>query len=193
VDETQSSLIDQIERLSAESRADLARYVEYLQWREANQQAPARQQWSFSFIEAFSQASVHASDRPAGMDVKMAPATVGSDSRPALWAHPPVSGQTVIEYYVPVPQQVVNIRLKLAVGIRDGAEIAENNLVAFGVKVNGLRVWSQQTNVQSWENATVPLKISSGDMVRVEFTTEALGSHKWTWAVWANPELIGEW
>lgn len=186
------SLMDQIEQLSAESQAQLAHYVEYLQWREANMQTAAWQQWSFSFIEAFGQASVHASDRPAGMDVKMAPATVGGVNRPALWAHPPVSGQTIIEFYVPVPKQVANVRLKLAVGIRDGAEIAENNLVAFGVKVNGLRVWGQQTNAQSWENVTIPLKISSGDMVRVEFTTEALGSHKWTWAVWGNPELIGE-
>ncbi|GAB4458212.1 MAG: hypothetical protein Kow0031_38750 [Anaerolineae bacterium] len=186
------SLMEQIERLSAESRAELARYVEYLQWREAAGQAATTQQWSFSFVEAFSQASVHATDRPAGMDVKMAPATVGGDSRPALWAHPPLSGQTVLEYYVPVPKQVAQIRLKVAIGIRDGAEIAENNLVAFGVKVNGLRVWGQQTNAQRWENAVIPLKIASGDMVRVEFTTEALGSHKWTWAVWGNPELIGE-
>ncbi len=184
--------MDQIERLSAESQAELAHYVEYLRWREASQQSPALQQWSFSFIEAFSQASVFATDRPAGMDVKMAPATVGGESRPALWAHPPVTGQTVIEYYVPVPQQVANVRLKIAVGIRDGAEITEHNLVAFGIKVNGLRVWSQQTNAQRWEVATIPLKIASGDMVRVEFTTEALGSHKWTWAVWGHPELAGE-
>jgi len=28
-------------------------------------------------------------------------------------------------------------------------------------------------------------------MVRVEFATEALDRHQWTWAVWGAPELTG--
>jgi hypothetical protein len=32
----------------------------------------------------------------------------------------------------------------------------------------------------------------AGDMARIEFTTEALGSHEWTWAVWGSPELYGK-
>ena len=191
MEETQA-LLAEIEQLSAKSRAELAQYVAYLQWRDAQRRTTSPQTWSFSFIEAFHQASVQATDSPSGMDVKMAPATVGGSSLPALWAHPPVTGQTVIEYYVPVPQQVANVRLQLAVGIRDGADIAETNLVAFGVKVNGLRVWSKQTNVQQWEVVDVPLELAAGDMIRFEFTTEALGNHQWTWAVWGNPELVGQ-
>ena len=190
--ENLEALIAEIKQLSIESRAELVRYIEYLQWRDAQHQVAVPQAWSFSFIETFNQASIHATESPAGMDVKMAPAAVGGISLPALWAHPPVSGQTVIEYYVPVPKQVANVSLRAAVGIRDGAEIAETNLVAFGVKVNGLRVWGIQTNAQGWETVDVPLKIAAGDMIRFEFTTEALGSHQWTWAVWGNPELVGE-
>lgn len=186
-------LIQQIEQLSAESQAKLADYVAFLQWQEAQERAAAETKgWSFSFIEAFKEAAVYASREPAGLDVKMAPATVGGETKPALWAHPPVVGQTVIEYHVPVPQQVSQVQLRLAIGIRDGAQIAEDNLVAFSVKVNGLRVWGQQSNAQAWQEAEIPLNLVTGDVARIEFTTEVLGSHQWTWAVWGAPELQGE-
>ncbi|GIK43608.1 MAG: hypothetical protein BroJett011_74410 [Chloroflexota bacterium] len=187
-----SSLIQQIEQLSAESQAKLAEYVAFLQWQEAQAQAAEAQGWSFSFIEAFKEAAVYASREAAGLDVSMAPATVGGETRPALWAHPPVVGQAVIEYHVPVPQQVREVRLRLAIGIRDGAKIAPDNLVAFSVRVNGLRVWGQQSNAQSWQAVETPLNLLSGDIARIEFATEALGSHQWTWAVWGAPELQGK-
>ena len=186
-----SPLFDQIKQLSGDSQAKLAEYVAFLQWQEARLAQPSATGWSFSFIEAFKQASSQATIDPAGMDIKMAPAAVGGQSRPALWAHPPVTGQAVIEYYVPIPEQVSDIRLNLAFGIRDGAQMAEDNLVAFGVKVNGMRVWGQQSNAQTWQEAAIPLTMTAGDVVRFEFTTEALGSHEWTWAVWGNPELTG--
>jgi hypothetical protein len=186
-----SELIKQIEQLSPESRAILTKYIEFLQWQEAQNQAAAATDWSFSFIEAFKTATIQASQDEAGMDVKMALATVGGQSQPALWAHPPLAGQAVIEYYVPIPQQVSHLQLRLAIGIRDGAEISEDNLVAFGVRVNGLRVWGQQTNAQTWQAAEIPLNVLAGDVARIEFTTEALGNHQWTWAVWGNPEFSG--
>jgi hypothetical protein len=167
-------------------------YIAFLQWREGQGQAAATANWSFSFIEAFKTASISASENPAGMDVQMGPALVGGQRRPALWAHPPVAGQAVIEYYVPIPQQVSEVQLRLAIGIRDGAQIAEHNLVAFGVRVNGARVWGQQSNTLAWQEVTIPLDLSAGDMVRFEFTTEALNGHEWTWAVWGSPELRGK-
>lgn len=186
-----SNLIDQIKQLTAENQIKLADYVSFLQWQEAQQNPLAARRWSFSFIETFKQASVQATIDLAGMDVKMATAAVGGDNRPALWAHPPVTGQAVIEYYVPIPEQARQVQLQMAFGIRDGAQISEDNLVAFGVKVNGMRVWGQQSNARSWQEVTIPLTLAAGDMVRFEFTTETLGSHEWTWAVWGNPELIG--
>ena len=185
-------LSQQIEQLSAESQAKLADYIAFLQWQEAQERAAETKGWSFSFIEAFKEAAVYASQEPAGLDVKMAPATVGGETKPALWAHPPVVGQTVIEYHVPVPQQVSQVQLRLAIGIRDGAQIAEDNLVAFSLKINGLRVWGQQSNAQAWQEAEIPLNLVTGDMARIEFTTEVLGSHQWTWAVWGTPELTGK-
>jgi hypothetical protein len=187
-----SKLITEIEGLSAESRAKLADYITFLKWQEQQRQPGKRQSWSYSFIETFKTASVFATDKPAGMDVQLAPATVGGQKRPALWAHPPVVGQAVIEYYVPVPQQVKDIRLHLAIGIRDGAKISEDNLVAFGLKINGSRVWGEQSNSLTWQEANIALDVAAGDMIRFEFTTEALNSHEWTWAVWGNPELSGK-
>jgi hypothetical protein len=186
-----SKLSNRIEQLSAESRARLTDFVTYLEWQENQQQVQVAQGWSYSFIEAFKDAAIQASQDKAGMDVKLGPATVGGESRPALWAHPPLAGQAIIEYYVPIPQQVSEVRLRLAIGIRDGAEIAEDNLVAFSVRVNGSRVWGRQTNAQTWQAVDIPLNVVVGDMVRVEFATEALDRHQWTWAVWGAPELTG--
>jgi hypothetical protein len=186
-----SDLFTQIEQLSAEGQARVAEYVAFWRWREAQGQLAQRQSWSFSFIEAFKEAAVLATDEPAGLDVQMGPAVVGGERRPALWAHPPVVGQAVIEYHVPVPQQVHHLQLRLAIGIRDGAKIAPDNLVAFGVRVNGVRVWGRQTNELAWQEVSLPLDLVSGDMNRFEFTTEALASHEWTWAVWGAPELVG--
>jgi len=181
----------QIEQLSMENRAKVKEYIGFLRWQEEQAQATPVA-WNFSFIETFKGADIYASMEPAGMDVKMAPAVVGGESQVALWAHPPLIGQAVIEYHVPVPQQVRNIQLRLAIGIRDGAKIAEHNLVAFSVRVNGLRVWGRQSNRQAWQEVKVPLDLALGDVARVAFTTEALGSHEWTWAVWGQPELVGE-
>ncbi len=187
-----SNLIEQIEQLSPENQAKIATYIEFLQWQETQALVHQSQGWSFSFIETFKEANVQASQEPAGMDVKMAPALVDGQSQPALWAHPPVVGQTIIEYYVPVPQQITKIQLRLAIGIRDGAHISKDNLVAFGIKVNGIRVWGEQSNSQQWQQIEISLDIAAGDMLHIEFTTECLGSHEWTWAVWGSPELVGK-
>lgn len=184
-------LIEQISTLSSESRAKLAGYVDFLQWQETQNQTRSAQGWTFSFIEAFKEATIRASQDAAGMDVKMSPASVGGQTRPALWAHPPVAGQAIIEYHVPIPQQVSNVRLRLAIGIRDGAKIADDNLVAFSVRVNGMRVWGQQSNTLTWQETDLPLDLVVGDIARIEFATEALNNHQWTWAVWGAPELTG--
>jgi hypothetical protein len=82
--------------------------------------------------------------------------------------------------------------LRLSFGIRDGAKIDPDNLVAFGVRVNGLRVWGEQSNALQWHTIEIPLNIPAGDIAKVAFTTEALNGHQWTWAVWGGPELRGQ-
>lgn len=186
-----TDFIKQVEQLSPESQAKLADFVAFLAWQEG-QSRVRESSWSYSFIESFNEAAVYASQNPAGMDVKLAQAMVGGTPRPALWAHPPLLGQAIIEYHVPIPTHINRVRLSLSFGIRDGAQIAEDNLVAFSVRVNGIRVWGQQTNAQQWQPADVLLHLPPGDIARLELTTETLGSHEWTWAVWGSPELTGK-
>lgn len=186
-----TELIEQIQALPPAQQAQLREYVAFLQWQAQQQEPAAPQQWSYSLIEAFNGATVAASGDGAGMDVQLAAASVGGEQHPALWAHPPVAGQAVISYHVAIPQQVEDVRLRLSIGIRDGAEIAEDNLVAFSVRVNGVRVWGEQTNAQHWQPFEVPLDIETGDVIQLDFVTEALNAHQWTWAVWGSPELFG--
>jgi hypothetical protein len=189
--DTLSTLFKSIEKLAPEDQGKVVDYVAYLTW-QAEQRLARPSAWSLSLIEAFRTAVVQASDKPTGMDVKLAPAIVGGEERPALWAHPPVEGRAIIEYHLPIPQAIDQLRLRLAIGIRDGSKIDPNNLVAFAVRINGLRVWGRQTNARRWQPAEIPLEVVSGDIVRLELTTETLGSHEWTWAVWGQPELIGQ-
>ncbi|MDM8529797.1 hypothetical protein QUF63_01400 [Anaerolineales bacterium HSG25] len=55
-----------------------------------------------------------------------------------------------------------------------------------------MRVWGNQTNVCQWQAVQIPLDLSAGDVSRIEFATESLGDHQWTWAVWGQPELVGQ-
>ena len=183
----------QLETLSAESLAELAHFVEYLKWRErqAAQAAPG-ETWSFEFVESLPQASVRATKDPTGMEVKAGMAACDGDERPAILAHPPVDGEAVIEYHVPVPAGLKDLQLHLAMGIRDGSQIAEENLVAFRVRVNGWKLWSGLTNACRWEPHQIDMPALSGDVARVEFVTEALGEHRWTWAAWGRPVLVGK-
>jgi hypothetical protein len=186
-----TDFIKQVKHLSPENQIKLADYASFLTWQESQSQV-RENNWSYSFIESFKEAAVYASQNSAGMDVKLAQATVGGTPRPALWAHPPLLGQAIIEYHIPIPTHINTVRLSLSFGIRDGAQIAEDNLVAFSVRANGIRVWGHQTNAQRWQPADVLLHLPPGDIARLELTTETLGSHKWTWAVWGNPELTGK-
>jgi hypothetical protein len=124
------------------------------------------------------------------MEVKLAAATVNGVARPALWHHPPVQGEAIVEFHVPVPAHVRDLRLRFAAGIRDGGQGAEQ-LVAFRVKVDGWQVWSRADWPLQWAPAEIELPFHAGNMLRLAFATDALGSHRWAWAAWAEPELVG--
>lgn len=186
-----TELYQQFAQLPPPQQQKVAEYIRFLQWQAEQSALPTQPNWSFSFIETFRHASVYASQAPAGLDVQVQEASVGGESRPALWAHPPVVGQGMIEYHVPIPDHLQQVQLRVAVGIRDGAKIASDTLVAFSLRVNGLRVWGTQTNQQKWHMVTIPLDVPRGDVSRIIFATETLNRHEWTWAVWGEPELVG--
>jgi hypothetical protein len=101
-----------------------------------------------------------------------------------------VNGESVVEFHVPIPAGMKNLHLRFAIGIRDGASAADR-LVAFRVRIDGWQVWSQAAWPTTWRSFEVGLPLHAGDVLRIAFATDGLGDHKWAWAVWGEPELIG--
>jgi hypothetical protein len=186
-------IMQQVGALSPADRQAVGDFIAFLRWRaEAGQQAAATGVlWRYNLLEYMDGADVRASKRMSGMEVKGAEAAVGGETRPALWEHPPVEGEAIVEFHVPVPAQVKNARLRFATGIRDGSE-GTSQLVAFRVRVDGWQVWSRAGWPRRWEAAEVPLPFQAGNVLRVAFVTDGLGSHSFAWAAWGEPELVGD-
>jgi hypothetical protein len=126
------------------------------------------------------------------MEVKIAEATVGGERRPALWQHPPVIGESQIEFHVPIPAglRAPGARLRFSIGIREGAQ-AQDRLAAFRVRADGWQIWSRAAWSTTWQPVEITLPFQAGNVLRLAFATDALGSYPFAWAVWGEPELIG--
>jgi hypothetical protein len=188
------ALVEGLTALSPADQARVAEYIHFLRW-QAGQGKPdapqaAARPWQFNFLEHFTSADVRASRAPAGMEVRAAETTVGGERRPALWQHPPVDGESIVEFHVPVPAGLRDLRLRLAIGIRDGAQ-AGDRLVAYRVRVDGWQVWSRAAWPVRWEPAEIPLPLQAGKIMRLAFATDGMGEHQWAWAVWGEPMLTG--
>lgn len=189
------AVIDKLRMLGDDDLAQAGAYIDFLHWERrqiADTSAGDPRVWREDLLDLFKDASVSASGTDAsGLEARLGMALAGGIERPALFAHPPVRGECVITIRVAIPATARNPRLRFEYGIRDGAGIAENNLVAFRVRVNGYRVWSSHTNARRWEEADLSLPVEPGSMAAIEFRTEALGDHRYTWAAWARPRALG--
>lgn len=190
---TLEEIVSQLESLAPASQDEVARFIEYLQWKQgAEPSRPAGRPWAFDFVEHFRRAIVSADPDPAGMEITVGEAACNGEQRMALWQHPPVQGSAIVEYPVPVPAAVRNLRLSFATGIRDGSHLAEGNVVAFRIFVNEWRIWSDTQHARQWKEQQIPMPALAGDVVRVQFVTDGLGNHQWAWAAWGEPRLVGE-
>lgn len=186
------TLIDKINRLGPSALAKLSDYVDFLVWQEQTAARRANQvDWTFDFIENFASAGKMPREDARGGEIKIGLAASDGFERPAIFAHPPVEGRSIIEFFVPIPKEVENLHLRFAIGIRDGSKLRGSNLVAFSVRLNGYRIWGTQTNLRRWQPYELDLTTPSGDVSQIAFITEALGDHQWTWAAWAQPILVG--
>lgn len=193
-------LLKDLAGLSPAELAQVREYIAFLRWRRmgAASWGTDAHLWRFNFLEHLATAEISAASgrlpggvrSPAGMEVKAAEAVVGGERRPALWQHPPLEGEAVVEFHVPVPLDVRELRLRCAIGIRDGAQGGER-LVAYRIRVAGWQIWSRAAWPRRWEPVEIPLPFQAGDVLRVAFATDALGDHQWAWAVWGEPELVG--
>ena len=89
------------------------------------------------------------------------------------------------------PPDVNALKLRFAVGIRDGALMEGENTCAFRVFVNGVRLWSTTKQTNTWERYLVDLPSLAGQDIVVQFMTDGLGDNRWNWAVWGEPLLLG--
>ena len=121
-------LYAELAALPPETQGSVREYMAFLRWRAEQAHlaasAAAMRTWEYNFLEHIEGADVRSSRNPRGMEVKIAEAAVGGERRPALWQHPPIQGEGLVEYHAPVPAGLCNLRLRFAVGIRDGADSA---------------------------------------------------------------------
>ncbi len=199
--ETMDAITRRIADLSEQSLTQLAQYISYLKWQEELWHSLLDEEpeghsdqtliWQYDFLEGFPAARQTSTRAPDMMEVKVGAATCGMVQQMALWEHPPVAGSAVCEYQLRVPAELDSLRLRFAVGIRDGARMEGDNLCAFRIYVNGMRLWSTTKQSSEWERHTIDVPSFAGQDVVVQFVTDSLGDNRWNWAVWAEPQLLG--
>lgn len=199
--ETILALTRRISDLNEQSLTQLSQYISYLKWQEelwnslldeeAAGASGRKLLWQYDFLEGFPSARKIATRAPDMMEIKIGLASCGNLPQAALWQHPPVTGAAVCEYQLLVPNNVDQLKLRFGVGIRDGALMEGDNLCAFRIMVNGVRLWSTTKQTNEWERALIDLPSLAGQEVVIQFVTDALGDNRWNWAVWAEPQLLG--
>ncbi len=200
--ETINAIHRRIADLNEQSLNQLSQYISYLKWQEElwnslldeeiqNARPGQALLWQFDFIEGFPAARQAATRLADMMEIKVANATCGMIQQMALWEHPPTLGAAVCEYSLRVPADVNSLRMRFAIGIRDGALMVGDNLCAFRIYVNGMRIWSTTKQTNDWERFMIDLPSLSGQEIIIQFITDGLGDNRWNWAVWGEPLLLG--
>ncbi len=198
--ETTDAIMRRISDLNDQSLNQLSQFISYLKWQEElwhdllDEEASVADQsiiWQYDFLEAFPAARRVATRKPDMMEIKVAPATCGMIQQMALWEHPPVSGSAVCEYTIRIPAELNAVKMRFAAGIRDGSMMEGDNLCAFRVYVNGVRLWSITKQTTTWERYQIDLPSLSGQETVIQFITDALGDSRWNWAAWGEPMLLG--
>ncbi len=150
---TLEEIVNELDSLTPENLAELARFVDYLKWQQgtARAQAPG-QLWTFDLVEHFRRAMVTADhDRPAwrsrlAKQPVMAIRAWHCGSIPPSRVHP--SSSTRCRYQT----RSATCACCFATGIRDGSQLAEGNVVAFRIFVNDWKIWSDTQHARQWKN-----------------------------------------
>lgn len=198
--EVVDGIVRRISDLNDQSLTQLSQYISYLKWQEElwnglldeeAAESGAALAWQYDFVEAFPSARRAATRTAELMEIKVGLASCGMVQQMALWEHPPVSGAAVCEYTVQIPNDLNALKLRFALGIRDGALMEGENMCAFRIHVNGIRIWSTTKQRNQWERYLIDLPSLMGQEMVLQFITDGLGDNRWNWAVWGEPILLG--
>ena len=200
--ETLDAVIRRIHDLNEHSLLQLSQYLGYLKWQEELWQSLLEEEedtdeagfalvWKYDLLELFPHSRQSATRTPDLMEVRIDTASCGMVQQPALWQHPPVDGSAVVEYDLHVPAEVDRLRMQFAIGIRDGAQMEDDNFCAFRVLLNGVRIWSSTKQSCEWERFVTDLPNQAGQHAVLQLMTDGLGNSRWNWAVWAEPQVLG--
>lgn len=198
--EVVDGIVRRISDLNDQSLTQLSQYISYLKWQEElwnglldeeAAESGASLAWQYDFVEAFPSARRVATRTAELMEIKVGLASCGMVQQMALWEHPPVSGAAVCEYTVRIPNDLNALKLRFALGIRDGALMEGENVCAFRIHVNGIRIWSTTKQRNPWERYLIDLPSLMGQDMVIQFITDGLGDNRWNWAVWGEPILLG--
>ena len=199
--ESLDAVIRRIHDLNEHSLLQLSQYLGYLKWQEELWQSLLEEEgasedgfalvWKCDLLEQFPQSRQSATRTPDLMEVRIDTASCGMVHQPSLWQHPPVEGSAVVEFDLHVPPEVDRLRMQFAIGIRDGAQMEDDNFCAFRVLLNGVRIWSSTKQTCEWERFVTDLPNQAGQHAVLQLMTDGLGNSRWNWAVWAEPQLLG--
>ena len=109
----------------------------------------------------------------------------GVTKSPAIFAHPPNPGRTVLSWVVRLP--VSPLQLRWSAGVMDGANSSDG--VDFEVRVNGQPYWQLTdgaNGVDRWTSGSLDLSRWSGQSILIELMTDSRGEINFDWAAWAD-------
>ena len=109
----------------------------------------------------------------------------GVIKNPAIWAHPPNGGRTVLSWALRLPANP--LKLGWSAGIIDGAYSDDG--VAFDVRINGLPYWSLVTGIHGdnhWTSGQLDLARWQGQNILLELVADSRSNNNADWAAWAD-------
>ena len=117
------------------------------------------------------------------------PSTSGGVSKtPAIFAHPPDNGRTILSWVVHLPNESP-FQLEWSAGLQDGA--FSDDGVAFMVLINGIVYWQLTTTANHWNAGALDLTRWRGQDVLIELVTDSRDNFVFDWAYWADLVLSG--
>ena len=102
-------------------------------------------------------------------------------SKETIFAHPPLGGQTVLQFMLSLPQ-AREVIFSFSMGLQDGC----SDGVFFKVLVNGETQFEHFTDTFRWEDANISLSRYVGDHVLLELITDPGENYNCDWAHWAD-------